>query len=75
MTATLDYPTALCLFQAIRDEPHCADHTCPDCHPTEDEPMTKPQTAYKIAKYTIIGWAIFVVMFLTAAMVFGPELS
>lgn len=74
--ASWDDPDARArLLQAIRDEPRCTDHTCPDCYPTEDKPMTTPQTAYKIAKYTIIGWAIFVAVFLAAAMVYGPELS
>ena len=61
------------LLQAIRDEPRCADHTCPDCYP-EDTPMTKPGTALKIAKYTVIAWAVLAVVFLAAAMVFGEQL-
>jgi hypothetical protein len=72
MTDSWDDPDARRrLLQAIRDEPACDN---PDCCPKETT-MTKPETAYKIAKYTIISWAIFVVMFLAAAMVFGPELS
>jgi hypothetical protein len=62
------------LLQAIRDEPRCTDHTCSDCYPTEDKPMTKPETALRIAKYAVIGWAVLAVAFLAAAMVFGPDL-
>jgi hypothetical protein len=61
------------LLQAIRDEPRCADHTCIDCYP-EDTPMTRTRTALKIAKYTVIGWAVLAVAFLAAAMVFGQDL-
>ncbi len=36
--------------------------------------MTRPETALKIAKYTIIAWAILAVAFLAAAMVFGEDI-
>jgi hypothetical protein len=75
MSASWDDPDARArLLQAIRDEPRCADHTCPDCYPTKDTPMTKPETALRIAKYAVIGWAVLAVAFLAAAMVFGPDL-
>jgi len=61
------------LLKAIRDEPRCADHTCTDCYP-KDTPMTRPETALKIAKYTVIAWAVLAVVFLAAAMVFGEQL-
>jgi len=36
--------------------------------------MTRPETALKIAKYTVIAWAVLAVVFLAAAMVFGEQL-
>lgn len=74
MSASWDDPDARArLLQAIRDEPRCTDHACQDCYP-EDRPMTRPETALKIAKYTVIGWAVLAVVFLAAAMVSGQDL-
>jgi hypothetical protein len=62
------------LLQAIRDEPRCTDHTCPDCYPTEDEPMTNIETWLKLGKAAVWVWAIAAALFLVAAMVFGQDL-
>lgn len=59
------------LLQAIRDEPPC---DSPGCWVKDKPRMSKPETAYKIAKYAVLGFAILTVVFLVAAMVFGPEL-
>jgi len=60
------------LLQAIRDEPACDD---PTCCPKKEAPMTRPETALRIAKYTVIAWAVLAVAFLAAAMVFGQDIS
>lgn len=59
------------LLQAIRDEPRCTDHTCPDCYPTEDKPMTSPRFA-KIAAYVAATFIVATLAAWTAVMIFGP---
>jgi hypothetical protein len=76
MSASWDDPDARArLLQAIRDEPRCADHTCIDCYPTEDKPMTKPQIALCVVEYAVLAFAVLTAVFLAAAMIFGEELS